>query len=358
MNAAVKTAPDTDLGCFNARVRGMRGALFKRQDYELFMALPSAEALIERLRSTRYGPHIDAASMRTKTGLDGLQFALATELSASLAFLWKIAPEEARPLLRAICSHWEVFDLKTLIRGIAREVRREEIKAALIPAGEFGSAALDELLASKDIPDLVSFLETWASPYARVLRPKLAEYRRSGRITGMELGADLSANAFLLEALRQGPPGEALMRAWLAEKSDFQNALTLLKIAGEGYSPEAASGFFMEGGAFLGRERFMKLAALKDRDELASALAVYGGRAVKKALDASGADPVLMEEAAEDALKERFRLLSITDPLSIAVGASYVYMKIREVKNLRLIGRGLAFGVPAGELRLFLFFPV
>lgn len=358
MNAARKTAPDVDLGYFNARVRGMRGALLRRRDYELYMTLPSAEALIERLKSTRYGPHIDAASARTKTSVDALSLALATELSACLASVWKMAPEGARPLLRAMYSHWEVFDLKTLIRGIAREARREELKAALIPAGEFDSAALDKLLASKDVPDLVSFLETWANPYARVLKPGLAEYKRSGRITEMELMADLSANAFLIEALRENPAGAAVMRAWLAEKSDFQNALTLLKIAGEGYSAEAASGFFMEGGAFLGRERFIKLAAIKDRDELSSALAVYGGKAVKKALDVSGADPALMEEAAEDAMKERFRLLSITDPLSIAVGASYVYMKIREVKNLRLIGRGLAFGVPADELRLFLFFPV
>jgi vacuolar-type H+-ATPase subunit C/Vma6 len=33
-------------------------------------------------------------------------------------------------------------------------------------------------------------------------------------------------------------------------------------------------------------------------------------------------------------------------------------MKVREIKNLRLIARGAAFGVPMDELRRLVFYPV
>lgn len=357
----MKKPASADLSYFNARVRAMRGALLLKGDYEPLMRLDSVEALVEKLKAAEYGPFIEAASARYPDALEALSKALLADLSESLGKLWKIAPEGARPLLKAVLSNWEVYDLKTLVRGLSRGVKREEIKAVLVPAGEFDMAALNTLLSSKDIPDLIGFLETWGSPYAGVLKPGLREYQRNGRIIELELGADLRTNRLLLEALSTRTAGGAdgrIMRDWLALRADLQNALTLFKIAGEGYSPAAASGFFVDGGFKLKRSNFVKLSGLRGKEELLDALRETGGSVIKKVLDAAGPDPMLMEESAEDAIKERFRALSVVDPLSIALPASYMYMKVREIKNLRLIARGAAFAVPPGELRRLVFYPV
>jgi vacuolar-type H+-ATPase subunit C/Vma6 len=336
----------------------MRGALFRKADYEPLMRLASPGALLERLKATGYGPFIEAASSSRPDALDALSSGLLADLSETLGKLWKIAPEGARPLLKAVFSNWEVFDLKTLVRGIARGVKREEIKAALIPAGEFNAASLDALLSSKDINDLVAFLETWGSPYAAVLKPGLKEYKRSGRIIEMELGADIRTNMVLLETLSASFAGARIMRDWLGLKADLQNALTLFKIAGEGYTVDAAAGFFMDGGYKLKRSDFLDLSGIKGKEDLFAALSAAAGGVIRKVLDASGPDPMLLEEAAEDAMKERLRALSVIDPLSIALPASFIYMKVREIKNLRLIARGAAFGVPLDEIRRLVFYPV
>lgn len=359
MKRALERPASCDLSYFNARVRAMMGALFRKGDYEPLMRLGSADALLEKLKATGYGPFIEAASARfPDDALEALSNGLLADLSESLGQLWKIAPAGARPLLKAVLSNWEVYDLKTLVRGLSRGVRREEIKAALIPAGEFDMASLNALLSSKDIPDLIGFLDTWGSPYAGVLRPGLKEYRRSGRIIEMELGADLRTNRLVLDALSTGMADSRIMRDWLALRADLQNALTLFKIAGEGYAEGAAAGFFIEGGSRLKRPVFMRLSALKGKEELLGALRETGGSLLAKVLDAAGTDPMLMEEFAEDAIKERLRKLSVIDPLSIALPVSYIYMKVREIKNLRLIGRGAAFAVPLDELRRLIFFPV
>jgi len=355
---ALKKPVPADLSYFNARVRSMRGEIMRKADYEPLMRLDSAGALSEKLKATRYGPFIEAASSRYADPLEALSSALLSALSGSLGQLWKIAPEGTRPLIKAVLSNWEVFDLKTIVRGLSRGVKREEIKAALIPAGEFDMASLATLLSSKDVFDLVGFLDTWGSPYAAVLRPGLKEYQRNGRIIEMELSADLRTNRLFMESLSAGFFDGRVMREWLALRTDLRNALTLLKIAGEGYAAEAASGFFIEGGYRLKRPEFTRLAGLKTKEELLAALKDTGGSVVRSVLETAGADSALMEEAAEDAIKERLRTLSIVDPLSIALPASYIYMKVREIKNLRLLSRGVAFGIPTEELRRLLFYPV
>lgn len=358
MKRAFEKPASSDLSYFNARVRAMRGALFRKADYEPLMRLESVDAFVERLKATEYGPFIEAAFTRYTEAIEALSNALLADLAELLGQLWKIAPDGARPLLKAVFSNWEVFDLKTLIRGLSRGVKRDELKAALIPAGEFDMAALNTLLSSKDIPDLVGFLETWGSPYAGVLKPGLKEYQRSGRIIEMELGADIRTNRLLMEALSAGFADTRIMRDWLGLKADLQNGLTLFKIAGEGYAQEAAAGFFIEGGYKLKRSNFVRLSGLKGKEELLNALKETGGSVIKNVLDGAGPDLMLMEEFAEDAIKERLRALSIIDPLSIALSASYIYMKVREIKNLRLIARGAAFGVPLNELRRLVFYPV
>lgn len=357
MKGALAKPRSDDLSYFNARVRAMRGALLKRTDYEQLLRLPSAAALAERLKSTGYGPHILAASSRLKDPKEAVSSALLADLSETFSQLWKITPSGAVTLLKAVFSNWEVFDLKTLARGLSRGVKREEIKAALIPAGEFDAASLNALLTSKDLPDLVAFLDTWGSPYGAALRPGLKEYQRSGRIVEMELGAELHTHKLLLAALEGGHADSRIMRSWLSLKADLQNALTLFKTAGEGYTVEAVSGFFLDGG-LMKRYVFMDLASLKGKEELLSALKDAAPSEVRKAIGRAGGDPMLLEEAAEDEMKERLRALSIIDPLSIALPASYMYMKVREIKNLRLIALGADFGIPYEEMSRLVIFPV
>lgn len=357
MKAALQKPHSDDLSYFNSRVRAMRGALFHKADYEPLMRLESAASVADKLKSTEYGPFIEAASARYKDPREAVSAALNSDLSDTFGQLWDIAPEGAKTLLKAVFSNWEVFDIKTLVRGIARNVKREEIKTALIPAGEFDTASLNMLLSSKDLSDLVAFLDTWGSPYAAALRPGLSEYQRNGRIIEMELGAELHTHKLLLGALESGPMNSSIMRNWLGLKADLQNALTLFKIVGEGYTPKAVSGFFLEGGT-IRRYAFVNLAGLKGREELSNALKVSGRAEVRKVLDAAGADQILLEETAENEMKERLRVLSITDPLSIALPASYIYMKVREIKNLRLITRGVDFGIPYDEIRRLVFYPV
>ena len=360
MRKALKYPRQTDLSYMNARVRGMRGALLKKADYGPLVKAENIDEVIERLRSTQYAADVDAASARSEKREEILSIALKTNLSSAFARLWKMAPEGARTLLKAVFAAWEVFDIKTIMRGLARRVNRDEIQDVLVPAGDLDAGSLNTLLTSKDVPDLVRFLETWASPYARPLKRGLPAFETDGRLIEMEVALDRRASEMLLDLLSKGGPDAALMREWMSMKIDLANVLTLFKVRGQGYTGEGAAEFFIEGGRALKRRAFIDLSAAKDPEELldkvkAGITDVGIGQALAS-IDPK--DPLLIEELFEDALERRLSKLSSVDPLTIALAASFIFMKVRETKNLRLIGRAKSFGMPEAEIERLLIYTI
>lgn len=345
-----------DLSYFNARVRGLMGRLLDEAEYELLLKLEGFSQYFERLKSTLYGPYIEKAGARFEKADEALSAALIDSLSNDLALIWDVAPEPARPLLKSILSIWEVYDLKAILRGVARNIRREEILGTLIPAGEFDVSAIKTLLSSKDVRDLINFLETWGSPYARPLKAGLGQYARHGNLNEMEINLDLFVFGYILSIMGKNNLSNGIALDSLRLRIDEQNITTLLKIAGEGYSAEGAAAFFIEGGRMLRKKDFAALLKLKERDELLRALtAIVKDPDVKAAL--STADPedlASLEEKLDEIVEKRLKHLAIVEPLSIAVAAAFIYMKVREIKRLRLLARAKAFGFPEGEVKRLL----
>jgi len=345
-----------DLSYFNARIRGLKGRLLDKKDYESFVAIETPLEYLDRLRSTPYGPYIETAEARTKDVDAIISGALKQDLVRTFSFLWKIAPDEARPLVKTLISVWEVYNLKAVIRGIVKGVRRDDIRAVLVPVGEFDSAALNELLASKDVGEVMRFLQTWGSPYAVPLKEGYAEFARHRNVIELELRLDHFVFDILVSNLREKSVDTLIIREMVETRIDVQNIMTLMKIVGEGYTRQGAESFFIEGGKRLQRELFLDLSALKTRDEVIVRLLeeIRDGEITGALKDADYEQIGLLEELFNEAVEKRLAKISIVEPLSIALAASYVHAKIREIKNLRILLRAKVFGIPREELRRFL----
>ncbi len=348
-----------ELDYFNARVRGLRGRLLVGRDYEALLGLEGIGQCLEKLKSTSYGPDISVMEMtQEKTG-DIISPTLKKSLVETFAFVWKIAPERARRLLKAVFSAWEAHNLKAIIRGIAKGVKREELIDCLIPAGSFDMAAITSLLEAKDIKDLISILETWGSPYAEPMKKGLETYLKSGSIFDIELAIDFFTTRFYQQYLGNGSLDDAIIKDVLSMRADIHNIMTVFKIAGEGYAAEEAGSFFIEGGKRLSKDEFLSLLETRDRDEIVRRLseAVKDGD-LKEALSVAGTEDMgIFEDRLIGLVERHARRLSITEPLSIAVAVSFIYLKVREIKNLRLIAMGKKIGIPSESLRGFLIYP-
>ncbi len=349
-----------ELDYLNSRVRAQIGRLLRRPDYEPLLAAQSEDEYAARLAATAYGPYLSVAGARFERTEDVISGALTESLSDAIARLRKYAPPPAHALLKALFTTWEVYNLKAVIRGLARGIPREDVRRAFIPAGDFDRAALNTLLKAKDIPDMLRFLETWASPYAGPVREGVADFLRNGSINTIEIKLDLFGYALALSHLGRARGEARLIRELIALRIDIRNVVTLFNIAGQSYTAEAVDGFFIKGGTRLAESVFLELASVKDRQELIARLSDEINdkpmAAILAETEPKGA--AMLEERLEAMAEKRLRRLSMVEPLSIAVAAAYLYMKVREVRNLRLLERAAAFHIPEDTVGEMLIYPV
>lgn len=351
-----------DLSYFNARVRGMRGRLIRKSEYENFASLSTLEQYAERLRATAYGPYVETASGRTEKIDDIIAIAIRSGLAATFADMQDAVPPDARPYLRALMSMWEVYDLKVILRAASRSIKAEEALDTIVPAGEFDSAAIKTLLTSaKDVPDMVGFLETWGSRYAKPLKDGLAAYRKNGSTAAMEHNLDVAGAQCAVAGLDAHSTDGAVICGIVTSRIDAQNIMTLLKLCGcEAGTAPASAALFLDGGRRLDKKTFLKLLGSKDRDGLIEALEESLDDPAWKAViaGADAEDMGLLEERLASLEDAYLRRLSVIEPLSIALAASYMQMKTREAKNLRIIARAIAFGMPDEVLKRYIIYPM
>ncbi|MBI5344916.1 MAG: V-type ATPase subunit [Deltaproteobacteria bacterium] len=347
-----------DLGYFNARIRGMRGVLFSAPEYEIFLKTARIDELIERLKATPYGRNIEIAGARFQGLEDILASAMRDNLSDTFAALWKNAPSASAGLLKAALSIWEAASLKAVIRGVDKGIKREEILRTTLPAGEFGIGALSVLAGSKDVSELQGYLETWGSLYARPVRDGMEPYLKYQGLLDIELNIDRFIASSLLTGVSGRPLNGRIIMETLALRADAANIMTLYKTANSGISQEGVSDIFLEGGVNLKKAAFLGLAVLKERDEITGGLLKeIKERDLKDVLaSADYEDTGMMEELFDDVIKRRLLRLSVIEPLSIALALSFIYMKVREIKNMRLLAASKAFGIPDEELRRHLIY--
>ena len=347
-----------DLGYLNTRVRGWRGLLLRKSDYDTLISFSDFDKYVDYLKGTSYGPDLKVAEARAEEGYSRFGSALRSNLARSFASLWKVAPEEAEPLLKAVFSTWESYSLKTLLRGIDRTVGKEELFEALLPAGEFDSAALRELSASKDIPDLLSRLRTWQSPWAKPVGAGIAAYKDHHSLFEMELAIDRFCSGYFSDNF--GSPGRlgsgdemVVVKKVLEDRADGRNVMTLLSTVGEGYAPSSMEEFFIDGGRRLGKGAYMEMVKVETRKELLTVLPeVISDSSWSDLLYRTGEDDLdSVSEGTFDLTAADLRNLAVIDPLSIAMSAAYVFSKVREIRNLRLLARAKIFSIPDEEVR-------
>ncbi|MFQ5464685.1 MAG: V-type ATPase subunit [Thermodesulfobacteriota bacterium] len=338
-----------DLSYFNARVKGFRGRLLRPEDYSTLLTAESMEVYADRLRATPYAVDIDASW----TG--GLSYglvstALRRNLARTFKLLWKTAPEEARPYIAPFLARWDAHNIKAIIRGIAMGISREELEDMVIPAGTIGRAGLATLVHAKSVGDVVAFLETWSSPYGRALRRGYRTYEVKHNLIEMEVNLDISVYSTAFEALGGGDINAGVVTDDLRFRIDGANVTTLLKTVGEGFSAQGLMSLYIAGGT-ISPEYFGRLSGLGKRVEIIHDLIENLGGGIRKVVEEADPDDLAaIEEKVVEVAEARLARVAITEPFSIAPAGSYIYMKVREIKNLRAIARGIAFSMPADVL--------
>jgi len=351
-SATDKRARINDYGYSNARLRGMRARLLKRERLERFMEVTDFPQLIQELMQTELAPFLEETLIQGRNAAS-IDEALKRNLVATYRKVLRFLNTEADDICTTLLGRWDVFNLKSILRGKHLHLTAGEIAEGILPVGALSQIDFDGLSAQGDVKGVVDLAATWGLPQAPAMRAGFAEYQKSGELADLELAVDRFYADWAAQRLGRRRKNYAIARRVLSMQVDILNLVMVFRAARENLDAAQAADYFLLGGD-IGLQHYQRLTALSDVDEILDGVrgTPYGQLLDEAALryleDMSIA---VFERALEDYFTRKVLALGSSDPLGIGIPIAYLWGKQNEVTNLRIIVKGVAVGMPAERMR-------
>ena len=351
-----------------ARLHARKAELFQRKEYEDIMASTSVSQMRDYLRVSLYGPYIEAASARFDDPEKVILYAIRQHTLKMFQFIWDHKPKGQEHAMKLIFSKWEIYNLKIILRGIHKGVHADVLKEKLIPAGEFSERRLNDLVVQDDLTSVVNYLISAGSPYGRGLESCIDHFLKTGHFRDLEIDLDRFSFFYFQNQINKFKTDRTAMQDLIRLRIDIVNILTLMKNISEVHvdaqhttiKQKVREEQYIEGGGRVKKEKFLELLRLTSLDDLLRKLSdsLRDPRFTEFLLDADPNDLILTEERFEDFIEKFLFRKSLQDPHGFYFIASYLYIKMREIKNLRLILSSIKYKLNINEVRMHLFFPL
>ncbi|WP_254765901.1 V-type ATP synthase subunit C [Salinilacihabitans rarus] len=332
----------------NARVRARRAVLFDDEDYRKLIRMGPSE-IARFMEETEYEREINALGTRF-SGVDLIEYALNRNLAKHFHDLLDWSEGRTYDLVARYLRKFDVWNVKTAIRGIYTDTPADEIRPDLIRAGELEDATLERIVEADSIEDVVELLR--GTIFYEPLSEAYERYEETDVLVPLENALDRTFYEHLLDDLGRPQEGPGAMYVeFLEAEIDFRNARNALRLARSGADLDPAE-YYIEGGVLFSRSELRRL--VSDYDALVSHIADsrrYGDRLSEALSWLREADSLIQfEHALDAALLEYSDRLSSIYPVSISAVLSYILAKEREVENIRAIARGREVGLAENEI--------
>jgi len=342
-----------DYGYCNARARGMRSRLLKAQFLDQLMAAPDLSKVIQLLSETEYAPELEEQLIHGHTTA-AVDEALKVNMVRTFNKVMSFVNGEAEDLLATLLGRWDLFNIKTIIRGKHMKLSAEEIEDSLFAVGQFSSVDLKALSREDDVRGVADTLVTWAVPYSEPLRAAMPEYMRTNDLSLLELALDKYYFEWAASRLTGRRANAQLARQLMGAQTDTINLLTVFRLQKADIEGMDVERFFLPGGLNVSRELFLQLTSLSDVDEVVDRLkrTPYGPQLDPVVINYIEENSIsVFERALEDFVMRKALAAGRGEPLGVGILIGYLWAKQNEITNLRIIVKGKAVGMPADRMR-------
>ncbi|MBI5943270.1 MAG: V-type ATPase subunit [Chloroflexi bacterium] len=349
---------DYDYG--NARLRAMKSRLLSRHELKVLAETGSLQGLIAALTKTAYQKSIEAALTRS-TGMNCIDEALHNDLINTVGKISSFYSEEAAARTAIFFRAYDIYNLKTILRGLSKNVSSSEVIAVLLPVGELKIGMLRELTRLNNPREAIDLMASQSLPFVQPLLKLRAEHRGAD-VFEMELALDQWHFHQAKQFLRSGSESAESLSYALALEADVTNLLTVLRfvhdprerdVLREKMGSEDIAPLFIE----AGRIPIETLSTASKQDSISSAVDSFSGTTFESALRA-GLEVHSRSSRLSDIEKQlrhyrlqRLACLIQKDPLGIGVVLGYAALKINEVGNIRWIAQGINLDLKADAIQ-------
>jgi len=318
------------------RVRAKKTKLIPHEMYQRMLGMEIPE-ITRYLEETQYKDEIDAMA-KDYSGAELVEYATFANLAKTYRNLLEVSIDEPKFLILEYLRRWDVWNIKTLLRGKFHGASEEDITKYLIPAGELDLEFLGSLAKKDTVEEVIQAFD--GTDYY----PALTQY--DGHMLSSVENALDKLYYFRMERAVGGTlsVGGGLLLKYVRKEIDIRNLITLFRMNKAGVEASIIQDNLIEGGK-LGDE--LSRMAGQSYNEFIRGLEGYPfWNAISDiAGDEGGISRI---EARLRAYLVRYAwAVSNYHPLSILPVLGYMVSKETEVSNVRKIVRGKEAGLSA-----------
>src|SRR5574341_1409069 len=310
-----------------ARVIAMKIKLVPEEMYAKFlnMEIPEITRIIEE---SEYKNDVDELSKKHR-GLDLVEHALSRNLAMTYRKLIEVSQNEANYLITEYLRSWDIWNIKTILRGKFSGASEEEILEGVVSAGQLRYRDLTELVKIGTIEGVIAALA--GTPYY----PARSGYK--GDLAGIENALDKRYHARRIAAAAE--TGNKLFLKFLRTEIDLKNLKMLFRMKRADMERDNIIKLLIPGGLELKETDLARLASLPFSD-FVRALEEYSYWEAISDISADLTSLLQIETRLEKYGLVYASRISYYYPLSILPVLDYILSKKIEVDNMRMIVRG------------------
>ncbi|TGC10602.1 V-type ATP synthase subunit C [Methanolobus halotolerans] len=317
-----------------ARVRAMKSKILPNETYPRLMNMGIYE-IARFIGESEYKEDVDELA-RQYEGADLIEHALNRNLAVTFTKLIKISEGELNYLISENLKQYDVWNIKTILRGKYCKASTEDILEAIVAAGSLSYTFLSELATKSNYEEVVSELEN--TEYYAILR----NYNGTN-LSEIENQLDKMYYAGLFATTGSSKSKDRkLFARFIRIGIDIKNLTTLFRLKKAGITDPDMMDLMVEGGLKLKISDIERMLPLSFEDFIAE-LSKY--TYWEEISDVVSPDMVSLIDVESRLKKHRLKSaasFSNVYPLSIVPIMDYMLSKQNEVSNLRIIIRGKA----------------
>lgn len=328
-----------------ARVKAKKSLLLPKETYVKFLKMSTPE-ISRYLGEGTYKNEMLELGARY-SGVDLIEMATRNNLSRVFTQILEFSEGDLKKMVSRFLDRWDVWNIKTIIRGEIYGATPDEISENLIPAGGLREAFLLKVSREETIEEAVEKFQK--TVYYDILKDFLD--RRPEMSTGdLEDALTHRYYSTLLEAVPPRTLPTQLFRMFIRKEIDIFNIKTLFRMSRE--EKKVERDVFLPGGLKIPIADIEELMTLAP-EELHSRLKKYSFyeeiSPFLKDIETMGLTPI--ERALEKHLLREASRYSHVHPLSVLPVLDYLTAKQIEVENIRIIARGKKTGLSEERMK-------
>ena len=222
----------------NAKIMAKEGKFISVSRWEDLWGCTSPGEIASLLEGTDYFPYLNEAAISDSKELEK---AVLEEFSSLGREISKIIPKGSWPIKEYLLKKWDVINLRTVMRGIHGDLKKDEIADSFIEGGELDFAFFKTLIDVESMDDFVALLAK--TPY-QSLTDGLSKYNETKNLFFLEASldrifwADLWEKVLNLKGIRE-------FREFIGVCVETHNLKIILRAKNDGLSLEDINPFLI-----------------------------------------------------------------------------------------------------------------